>query len=178
MEVTVQKESVSSSSLKSVNEIIKSAFSQIYDEFEDHLHAINENTTEKQENYAYLCELDNKIAKLNERIDEIHSILSKLTGRKTLKKPAFEDIDPLTTMEKSIFLNLYTEEKPMSFAELAKKMNVSIPLIREYITHLLEKGVPIQKTYRNTIPYIFLDPRFKNLQAKKNILKIEQRILV
>ena len=46
-----------------------------------------------------------------------------------------------------------------------------IPLLREYITNLLEKGIPIQKIYKNTRPYIFLDPKFKNLQAKQNILK-------
>ena len=56
---------------------LRSTFSQIYDEFEDHLHAINENTSEIQENYSYLCGLDNKIAKLNERIDET---IFNLTG--------------------------------------------------------------------------------------------------
>ena len=180
MEVTFQKERVTSSSisLEKLNESLKLTFSQIYEEFEDHLQAINENTSEIQENYTFLCELDNKIAKLNERIDEIHSILSKFTGKKTLKTPSFEDIDPLTSTEKNVFLNLYTEEQPISFSELAAKIKMSIPLARQYITNLLEKGIPIQKIYKNTIPYIALDQRFKNLQAKKNILKIEQRILV
>jgi len=49
--------------------------------------------------------------------------------------------------------------------------------VREYVTNLLEKGIPIQKKYVNTIPHLLLDPKFKNLQAKKNILKIEQKIL-
>ena len=170
-EILVKKESDLSKSLKI-------AFSQIYDEFEDHLHAINENTSEVQENYTYVCELDNKISKLNERLDEIHNILEKFTGKKTLKKARFEDIDPLTATEKNVFMNLYTESKPISFSELAKKMKISIILARQYITNLLEKGVPIKKTYHKTIPKVSLDSRFKNLQAKKNILKIEQRILV
>lgn len=159
-------------------EKIKLAFSQVHEEFEDHLIAINENTDEIQSNHAHICEFDNKIAKLNERIDEIHQILGKLSGKKVRKMPDFDDIDPLTTAEKNIFLNIYTEAGPMTYADLATKLNLSIDVTRQYIIRLMEKGVPIQKTYKNTRPYIHLDPKFKNLQAKKNILKIEQKILV
>ena len=165
------------SSLNKLQEKLKIAFSYIYHELDDHLETINVNSSEIQSNYEYLCELDNKISKLNERIDDIFNILSKLTGKKLLKKPKFEDIDPLTTTEKNVFLNLYTEEKPATYCELARKMKMHILILREHITNLLQKGIPIQKRYVNTIPYIFLDPKFKNLQAKKNILKIEQRIL-
>lgn len=176
--VVVEKEKEAYSALEGLNDTFKASLSGIRDEFEDHLQAINENTSEIQENYSYMCELDNKIAKLNERIDEVHSILSKITGKKTLKKSKFEDIDPLTSMEKNVFMNLYTEAVPVSFATLAKKMQMPITLVRQYVTNLLEKGVPVQKVYKNTIPHVLLDQRFKNLQAKKNILKIEQRILV
>jgi len=165
-------------SLSKLNSKIKTIFSSVYNEFEDHLDAINENTNEIQTNFEYLCKLDNKITKLNERIDEIHLILSKLTGKKTYKKSKLESIDPLTTKEKSVFLNLYTEQDPITYSSLAKKMKMPIPLLREYITNLLEKGIPIQKIYKNTRPYIFLDSKFKNLQAKQNILKIEQKVLV
>lgn len=165
-------------SLSELNDKLKSIFSSIYNEFEDHLDAINENTNEIQANFEYLCKLDNKITKLNERIDEIHLILSKLTGKKTHKKFRLENIDPLTTSEKNVFINLYTEQAPMSYSDLARKLKMPISLAREYITNLLEKGIPIQKIYKDQRPYIFLDPKFKNLQAKQNILKIEQRVLV
>jgi len=157
---------------------VKIAFSQVYEEFEEHLSSINENTDEIQANHAYMCELDNKIAKLNERIDEVFHVLSKMTGKKLNKKPAFEDIDPLTEKEKAVFLNLYTEHKPITYSELSSKLNMSIDVARQYIINLMEKGVPIQKTYKNTRLYLFLDQKFKNLQAKENILKIEQKILV
>jgi len=150
----------------------------INEEFEEHLLSINENTSEIQENSAYLYELDNKISKLNERISDIYMILSKMTGKKLRKMPAFEDIDPLTEKEKLVFLNLYTEEKPITFTDLSNKLNMSIELTRQYIISLIEKGIPIQKTFKNTRPYLLLDQKFKNLQAKKNILKIEQKILV
>ena len=82
--IVIEKEGELDSQIQQLDKGIKTAFTQIYDEFEDHLHAINENTSEVQENYTYLCEMDNKIAKLNERIDEIHHMLAKLTGKKEI----------------------------------------------------------------------------------------------
>lgn len=175
LDYLIEKKESSSDEFKSK---LKLTFAVIKEEFEEHLQSINENTSEIQENYTYLYELDNKITKLNERIDEIYLTLSKMTGKKLRKMPAFEDIDPLTEKEKVVFLNLYTEEKPITYADLARKLNLSIELTRQHILNLMEKGIPIQKTYKNTRPYIYLDPKFKNLQAKKNILKIEQKILV
>ena len=174
--ITKRKDSINKG-LYRVKKKISLITAEIHEEFEDHLEAINENTSEIQSNYEYSCEIDNKLNKLNRRIDEVYSILSKLTGKKLTKISKYEDIDPLTTMEKNVFLNLYTEDQPITYAELAKKLNMPILLARQYITNLLEKGIPIQKQYIKTRPFIYLDKKFKNLQAKKNILKIEQKIL-
>ena len=164
--------------IKNLTNNIKIAFSEAHDEFEDHLDAINENTNEIQSNYEYLCELDNKIAKLNEKINEIHHILTNLTGKKIRKMPSFGEIDPLTSTEKTVFLNLYTEEAPISYSDLANKLKMPIEALRQHVLNLREKGVPIQKKYQNTRPFIYLDAKFKNLQAKNNILKIEQKVLI
>ena len=174
--LTKREDSVSKE-IDQIKQKISISVAEIHDEFGDHLEAINENTAEIQSNYEYLCGLDNKITKLSERIDEIYSILGNLTGKKIRKIAKYEDIDPLTTMEKNVFLNLYTQDQPMTYSELAKKLNMPISLTRQYITNLLEKGIPVQKKYIKTRPYIYLDQKFKNLQAKKNLLKIEQKIL-
>ena len=81
-----EEDRVITQKLEALSSTIKLAFSEIHDEFQEHLESINENTTEIQSNYTYLCELDNKIAKLNERIDEIHLILANLTAEKKKKK--------------------------------------------------------------------------------------------
>jgi predicted RNase H-like nuclease (RuvC/YqgF family) len=180
--MTEQFTETENSAIQELTNKLKIAFSQFNSqvnlELEDHLDTINQNTDEIQVNYQYMCELDRKITKLNEKIDDIHMNLSKLTGKKIRKLKQFEDIDPLTTKEKNIFLNLYTEEEPVSYSHLARKMSMPVQLLRQYISNLIEKGIPIQKLYKNTLPYIQLDRRFKNLQAKTNILKIEQKILV
>lgn len=161
-----------------MHEKVRVALKAINEEFEEHLQAINENTQEIQEHYSYVCEIENKIAKLGERIDEIYSILGSLAGKKFVKPCEFEDIDPLTTTEKTVFLNLYTEEDPITYVDLARKMNMPIAVARQHVVCLIEKGVPVHRVYKNTRPHLVLDQRFKNLQAKKNILKIEQKILV
>ena len=176
-ELLTKRENSSSTDGDKIKRKISLLVAEIHEEFEEHLEAINENTSEIQSNYESMSEIDCKITKVNERIDEIYTILSKLTGKKLNKAAKYEDIDPLTTMEKNVFLNLYTEQQPVTYAELAKKMNMSISLARQYIINLLEKGIPIQKKYLKQRPYIYLDQKFKNLQAKKNILKIEQKIL-
>ncbi len=50
---------------------LQDAFSKIKEEFEDHLTAINQNTTEIQANYGYLSEIDEKIEKICQRLDQI-----------------------------------------------------------------------------------------------------------
>ena len=157
---------------------IKGFFSEVQEELEEHLQTINENTSEIQSNHAYMYGLDNKIAKLNEKIDAIHNILSSFTGKKMRKMPAFEDLDPLSKKEQAVFLNIYAENTPMTYSALAAKMNMPLETARQYILNLIEKGIPIQRIYKNTRPHIYLDPKFKNLQAKENILKIEQKILM
>src|SRR3972149_3298837 len=109
----IKEGTISVSGLMEIDQRLRLAFSEIREEFQDHLEAINENTTEIQSNFAYLCEVDNKIAKLNDRIDDIYNVLSKMTGKKMKKMPCFDDIDPLTEMEKNVFLNIYAEEKPI-----------------------------------------------------------------
>ena len=44
-------------------------------QFEEHLQAINENTNEIQSNYEYLSEMESKINKMAERIDQIQLFL-------------------------------------------------------------------------------------------------------
>ena len=163
--------------MKELKNNLKLALSRINEEFEDHLDSINENTTEIQANYDYLCEIDNKIEKLGEKLEEIQLILSKMTGKRLEMQNSESYVKPLTKAEQQIFLVLYTEEKPISYMELSKKLNLSLTLIREYIYHLIEKGVLVQKTYVKGRPHVILDKKFKDLHAKKNLVKIDQQRL-
>jgi len=166
-----------SNELKELKDNLKLALSRINEEFEDHLDSINENTNEIQANYEYLCEIDNKIEKLSEKLEEIQLILSKMTGKKLEMQSSSSYVKPLTRAEQQIFLVLYTSEKPISYMEMSKKLNISLTLIREHITNLIEKGVQIDKSYVKGRPHVILDKKFKDLQAKKNLVRLDQQRL-
>jgi hypothetical protein len=159
--------------LKLVSLKVNDAFEQIKEQFEDHLETINENTNEIQSNFEYLCELDRKIDKLSERIDELNNILKKQNGEKVEEK-TFK-LQPLTTKEKEVFYALYilTENKRyVTYKEIAKRVSYSQNLVASYITNLVEKGIPVVKKYANRIAYLSLDCKFREIQAKENIVGV------
>ena len=160
---------------KSVQQEIKEALKGIKAEFEEHLQAINENTNEIQSNYEYLCDIDGKLDKLSERIDKIQLFLKSNSNFVFDSEKVF-DVKPLTRTEKEIFIVLYAledENGVVSYIDIARKTGLQYNLISNYITSMIEKGVPILKKYINNRPYLKLDQEFKVLQAKENILMID-----
>ncbi len=152
---------------------------QIREEFDDHLEAINENTNEIQSNASSLAEIDAKLNKVAERIERIELFLQKSQSFTVPEMPKF-DIKALTEREKSIFLILYTldyENRPMTYRELQKRAGLPMTLLQGYITSLIEKGIPIAKKYINNVIHLKLDEQFRALQAKTNIVKLEQQTL-
>lgn len=156
----------------------KKVISKLKEVFEDHLDAINQNTDEIQANYEYLCELDAKLDKTNERLDQIQLFLQQF-GLKVDEKPKF-DVKPLNKREQEVFLVLYTLDgikEKITYSDVAKRTGFTEELIFEYIASLLKKGVPIMRKHINNRTYLQLNPYFKSLQAKQNILKIDQKTL-
>ena len=153
---------------------LKGAFHKIKEDMDEHLQAINENTNEITSNYEYICEIERKIDKLSERLDEIQMFVEKNYSIELSKRNRF-DVKKLNRKEQDVFLIIYTleEEKgSLTYHDIAEKLDISEQLAGAYVTSLIEKGVPIMKTYVNTKPYLRLDPIFKTLQTKENILQL------
>ena len=150
---------------------------EVREELEDHLTSINENTNEIQANYEYICQVDAKLSKITERLDQIQLFLVNY-GFSIKETPKFE-CKPLTKREQEVFLLLYTlEEKgAVSYEDLSRRTGMTVDLISSFITTMIEKGVPIAKRYIHDKVYMRLDPLFKKVQAKENILKIQQTII-
>jgi DNA-binding CsgD family transcriptional regulator len=154
---------------------LKNSFTKIKEEFNDHLDAINENTNEISANYEYILQIENKIEKLNEKLDEVCMFISQFQG-KSLNKELFKDID-LTSREQEIFLLLYARNGDLIDAkEMAKLLGLTEEKIKTYISNLSLKGIPIIKKYLDGIIYYILDYDFRNLQAKENIIKIDESL--
>lgn len=153
---------------------IKSVLSQIKNELNEHLEAINENTNEIESNYEYIQEFDEKLEKIKLRLDNLELFLSKNTGFRQANEEKL-NIEPLSVNEKLVFMTLYTADSLISYFDISQKIGLSESLVRSYITNLIEKGVPIIKKYINGSAFIFLEKEFKDLQAKQNLVKIQQK---
>ena len=156
-----------------LNKKLKTEFTKIRHEFEEHLQAINENTNEIAANYEYICEIESKLDNLSERVDQLQMYLES-NGESITKRDYF-DVKRLNRREQEVFLVIYTleEEKgSLTYDDIAKKLDISEQLAANYVTSLIEKGVPILKRYMNSKPYLRLDPEFKTLQTKENILQL------
>lgn len=167
-----------SEAFKETNPTLHESFSQIKDEFEDHLIAINENTNEIQANYELLCNIEQKLNKFSERLDKIELFLHQ-KGMKTDEKEEFKPIR-LSKREQEIFLVLYTLEEvkgTVTYLDIVRRVSLPEDIVASYVSNMLQKGVPIIKRYIANEAHLSLNPRFKSLQAKENILQIEQRRL-
>lgn len=160
--------------LSQLKKRLKLEFTKVRHEFEEHLQAINENTNEISASYEFICRIEKKLDKLSERVDNVQMYLESNSGIPVTKNIDF-DVKKLNGREQEVFLVIYTleEEKgSLTYADIANKLGISEGLAGSYVTSIIEKGVPIIKRYVNSKPYIKLDPEFKTLQAKENILQL------
>lgn len=160
---------------------LKSSFLKIKGELKDHLEAINDNSREIQDNYEQICEIENKIEKLNEKVDEMCLFLNRsfnYGGSSPRNLDNRCDIE-LCQKEKEIFLVLYTTEegKPVYYSDIAEKIGISENLAREYVLSMVTKGIPINKIVRNSKVILYLDSNFRQEQAKHNLLKLNESLL-
>jgi SpoU rRNA methylase family enzyme len=131
---------------------------------EEHLSSINDNTGEIQVLFDYLNDVEKKVDKLSERLDHLQ-LNEDLTKEKI-------SIDPLNTIEKKIFLVLYTEENGLTFEEVSEKTNIDLFTVKENVSSLVGKSVPLQRTFCNGQFFFSLNKEFKDLQAKENIVNL------
>jgi hypothetical protein len=161
--------------VRQFEEGIKKAFSKVKDEFSEHLLAINENTNEVQANYEYLCELDAKIQKLAERMDE----LALFVRHPSVVCGSEYEVAELTNNEREVFMALYTlinERGKATYADLCRRCGMPEGLVQTYVTNLIAKGVPVHKRYNDKEVLLIMDKAFCELQAKENIVHTNELI--
>ncbi|MBD3203141.1 HTH domain-containing protein [Candidatus Woesearchaeota archaeon] len=156
-------------------ENIKESFDKIKEEFNDHLDAINENTNEISANYEYILQLENKIEKLNEKLDEVCMFMSQIQG-KSINKEIFNNLK-LSYREQEIFLLLYAKNGDLIDAEeISRLLGLTQEMVKKYISNITMKGIPIVKRYSENKTYYVLDYDFRILQAKEKIVKVNESV--
>lgn len=165
--------------LKELGGNIAKSFSKVRQEMDNHLDSINENTNEIQSNYEYMCELDGKMDKLGERIDEIQYVLESLMGRGAQKEEEYTVSSKLSIHEQEFFLRLYTlsDKETLTLAEMARRMGFTHKMAENHIKTLKKKGIPVKRVAVGDKIGYFLDKCFKDQQARRSLVKIDERLV-
>jgi hypothetical protein len=148
---------------------VKLILGSFREELDDHRTAINENTNEIQTTHEYLEALNNKLDNFSARLDELTLIIKGKKDEKTFK------FSPLTKREKEVFQAFFhlSEFAPyVTYREIARNLCISEGLVAQYITNMIEKGIPVKKKYYEGKVYFKLEREFRDLQIKKNVLKL------
>lgn len=145
---------------------------QILEQLEDHLIAINENTDEIHADHEAIWQLNQKVDKIFQMMEEMRSSLSTSlpSGDERFR------VEPLTLREQEVFLVLYTAEGFVSQREIARRLSFPLALARQHLTSLMEKGVPITRRGVGDDMFIRLDQSFKERQAKENVAGISEQL--
>jgi len=109
-----------------------------------------------------MLELEKKIEKLNEKVEEIQLAISQLKGERIRAQDILEKDkkEELSVREKEIML-LLNSFPALTIEEITKKLGLTEDLIRKYISDMLIKGIPLVKFYRGNQLYISADKKFK-----------------
>ncbi len=153
--------------MSELDKSMHSELQRIRQALEEHLNGINDNTQEIQSLFDYLQEMEIKLEKISQRMDQLQ--LGNSSATPITSKPA---ITPLNQMEKKVFLTLYTGEMALSYKEIAERTQLSCSVIPECISTLVGKGVPIVRNFCNDQILIKIEPGFKEMQAKENLVNL------
>ncbi len=157
--------------LDSIDAGIETAFFKVREELDEHRDSINQNTSELTAAYQYIAVLEQKIEKLSERVDE-------LTVHARPELSAYDDFSvTLSIREQEVFLFLYTCDHETSLSNIAKHLGLTADSVAIYVQKLISKGIPLKRYVDGGDERYALDTTFKEIQARKNIVPIDERVL-
>ena len=129
---------------------------------EEHLLAINENSGEIQALFDYLQEMDAKMDALHSRLDSLQIDAQDKS----------QEVLPLNEYERQVFVVLYTAEGYLGFSEISQRCNMPASLVQEHLRSLTSKGIPITRTLSDKQILVQIDVKFKERQAKENVVNL------
>jgi len=147
---------------------IREAFSKVREEMDEHLDAINQNTNELESCHEELAELAAKIERLSERLDELQLALEGA--------PRVSREISLSHREQEVFMVLYVREDPLTSLTIARRLGLTVEMVDRSLQGLIEKGVPVLRSFVDGKVYHSLDLKFKELQARRNVVGVSEAV--
>lgn len=153
---------------------LREAFRKIKEEKDEHLESINQLTSELQTAFEYISELENNHDKLKENIDELMIFKNSILLN---DKSHFSNI-VLSLEEQKLFQTLYIfgEKEPLSWNFIIKKLDLNDTSFRLLLSSLLDKKIPITKERIGPEWYFNIDPRFRDMQTKEQLIKVHESV--
>ena len=128
---------------------------------EEHLNSINENSQEIQALFDYLQDTENRISSIENTLKLLN--LSSEKKYSPLK---------LNETEKKLFQTIYSEDKPLDYQEISDLTSIPLSTVPDCISSLVNKGIPLNRSYINKKLFIGLERQFKDVQMRENILNL------
>jgi hypothetical protein len=148
---------------------IRSEITTLREEVEEHLEAINGNTNEIDVQNSFICEIDNRLSKVEEKMDEIHFLLKQIVTRANVSLELSKD-------EQRVFLILYTHEKFMRTSRISQKSMIDVEIVEDSLNAMMDKGIPLEREVLDGEVYFRMNKEFKLRQAKEHVIKIDSDV--
>ena len=155
--------------------VVSAVLTEIRQELDEHLEVINENTDEIEANFSYLINFEKKIKFLEQRLERLEKLFTQTRGTETQEQKKVKKIS-ITDPEQEVFLLIYNSSRAIEYQELCTRLRRSETYVRYHINGLISKGIPITRHIINRKTFFALDPEFKNLQCKENIVNLSRTL--
>jgi hypothetical protein len=126
---------------------------EVREELDEHLDALNQNTTEIGAVQEYSSEIEMKLEKLTERVDALQALLLSQT-------PASKDSLKLNVKEQDVLNTLQLTDEPLTSAGLGRRTGLTADMAAQTLYCLKQKGVKVVASTLNDETYYALDQRF------------------
>lgn len=148
---------------------VKCDMTKLRDDVEEHFESINGNTREIEIQNNFICEIDNRITKMEEKMDEIHFIMKQMVNRSKLSVELSKD-------EQRVFLILYTHDKFVKSSRISDKAFLDKEVVDDALVSMMDKGLPIERDILNGEACYRMENSFKLRQAKDEIIQIDSDV--
>lgn len=156
---------IESNYIQTVEKGVKAGFGKVREELDMQRDSINENTSEIDVVHARIDQIERKIDKILERLDQLS----------IQQKPVV--VDSLTLREQEVFVALYMSNSNISAKDISLQLGISEEMILSHINSIVGKGVPVNKAVTSSGVLYRLEPLFKDLQARQNLISIHDSVL-
>ena len=161
---------IAAKGVKRLDKAVATSFDRVREELLEHLDSINQNTAELDSVDQRIMLLEQMIDKLTERVDELAFSSTTTTS--------MEQFDVrLSLREQEVFVALYMSAEPLAPYSIAHYLGLTEELILAFVQKLISKGIPIHKKYQDNVLVYYLDKQFKDLQARKQLVTINDEVL-